>query len=327
MTTADALGNTLDTRPLNEIPHGAFDPPLTDAERAALFDDVDPQGPNNADDCMDCHTDNGTDGRISVITGRVTRGRITEVQQIQNLPVQEQVPAGHVTLRLVSKPLAGMDVIEGVPEAAMRFVNSERRRAGIPVQGEIVKVRSLTTGRTVVAKFGWLGVDGTIEDFMFRASLNELGQGNNLVHRSQLSVFDVDPLLDPVVAIDRANGLRKAVLPSPTQRNANGQVVYRRALCGVCHIPNPYGIPGLFSDLMRHKTGTEGPLAPNGFMTPSLRMVGQRETTLGHDGRANGFDEAVSELHTTGFARTSANRWFAESAGNRADARDDMRGI
>jgi CxxC motif-containing protein (DUF1111 family) len=234
-------------------------------------------------------------------------------------------------------PLFGLGRIDELSEWDL-----EKNAAHEPpsVRGRVHEIK-----RGVVAKFGWKGQIGTLDDFVHVACAGELGlevpghhqaiTPDGPVHTGGLDLNE-----DECKAI----ATYIASLPSPTRAPGSeadvnvqaGERLFQRVGCTNCHSASVGALSGLYSDLLLHDVGaslgSEGayygpaqvrerdPRAARPSEWRTQPLWGYRDSApYLHDGRARDLDEAI-ELHRgqgdhsrqAYFKLSKADRWKIE---------------
>jgi CxxC motif-containing protein (DUF1111 family) len=139
------------------------------------------------------------------------------------------------------------------------------------------RVRVLPDGR--VGKFGWKAQFATLEEFVAAACANELGLGTSKMAQpkplSRPSYPDVAPDLDR--GQFTALTAYVATLPRPVEAVPEdssrpisverGRHLFQNIGCAVCHLPDPGGVPGVYSDFLLHDLEDHG-TTPSGYREP-----------------------------------------------------------
>jgi CxxC motif-containing protein (DUF1111 family) len=146
----------------------------------------------------------------------------------------------------------------------------------------------LADGR--IGKFGWKAQFATLEEFVAAACANELGLGNPLAKQPKpLGRPDY-----PDVPADLDRGQFRALtafvatLPRPIEvvpddppaRGAahRGKELFTAVGCAVCHVPDPGGVAGVYSDFLLHDIGFVAPGGRSAYVqaTPELETPAER---------------------------------------------------
>jgi len=183
-------------------------------------------------------------------------------RQLSEAPLKPVSAAGFQFVRSQRNTTAlfGAAIIDAIPDRVLRDL-ARRQQLHPEISGRVA-----FTERGA-GHFGWRGGTRRLSDFVLGACGNEVG----------LRVPGVDQAMVPnapeyqPAGFDMARQQSAAMiafvasLPRPYQtapRNqdhatviANGFATFKKIGCVVCHVQNPGGVPGVFSDLLLHDMG------------------------------------------------------------------------
>jgi CxxC motif-containing protein (DUF1111 family) len=313
----------------------------------------------NGTSCAQCHSVGGTGGGSDLVETRFGRtmstgafdpiaergGSLIQTTGIgvagacnfvgETVPAESTITAGRRTT-----PLFGLGLVDAVPDAYWKVLAALERRYLPATAGRPNMVTDVTTGATVVGKFGWKSQVPSLLQFSGDAYLNEMGVTtpmfpHELCPQGDCSLLACDPLPDPDDAdLDDVEAFHDFMSmlapPSPPRQTAavrQGAKVFDQVGCASCHLPtlvtgrnevaavsqrtfHPY------SDFLLHDMGALGDGIPQGISTAQemrtaplwgLRLM----TTYLHDGRAKTIDEAI--VAHDGQGRMARSRYQALS--------------
>jgi len=294
----------------------------------------------NENQCSACHTSPVTGGTgdqfvdkasrfeapdrcdaLSTTGGDNIRRRATPLLKAAGFTHQEPPAGATEHARFIVPFLFGLGLVEAIPEARIvaQADPEDRNRDGI-------SGRAVRDERGQLGRFGRKSEFASIRDFSENALHLEMGLTTKR-HPTEGSMGErpypaaVDPAADPEVNDSTVSALVDFVrfLAPPARRgleNAdertavqNGEVLFHRAGCDLCHVPSY--VTGrnssralnhrrvfLYSDLLLHDLGPAladvcAPGAtPSEHRTAMLMGVGQRKVYL-HDGRAKSLNDAI----------------------------------
>jgi len=214
-------------------------------------------------------------------------------------PVEKLAPVDGISFTLSQRntpALWGAGLVDAISDIVIKDY-ADRQKKGTPeVAGRVPRASGGGVGR-----FGWRGQTVSLRQFVMIACANELGLQtkehpqpvNPLTSKYQLTGHDMsDGDIDLMVKF--VDNLPRPVEAKPTTTFAaesvrNGEEVFTRIGCAVCH-PRELGkIDGLFSDMLLHDMGTglADPVQPN----PDVEIVEQRFSGGGYSGGGTLFVE------------------------------------
>jgi len=298
----------------------------------------------NARSCLECHFQGGNGGggdlkhnvTMFIRSGRSTPGGVLHAHGISprftetfasvdsGLPALSQASLA----QLKSPPFIGRaDVIfsqrntpalfgsRQIDELPDRAILANMRKQTLLAPTSAGRALVLADGR--VGRFGWRSQTATLLDFVQGACANELGLSNP-GHAQPVSLAAPDQKgggEDLTLDQCKQMAVFLASLPRPEQRIPDGQEddvhqgekLFNRIGCAVCHTPDVGSVPGIYSDLLLHKMGDD--LSAGGFYygdvvalanapsadewrTPPLWGCADSGPYM-HDGRAGTLDEAI----------------------------------
>lgn len=156
--------------------------------------------------------------------------------------------------------LFGAAVIDAIPGRVLAQL--ERQQDHHPEVSGRVAFTDMGAGH-----FGWRGGTRRLHDFVLAACGNEVGLRVPGVDQAMVPDapeyqpvgFDMSPAQSAAMIAFVASLPRPVQSPprSPSHATviANGLATFEKIGCAVCHVPNPGGVPGVFSDLLLHDMG------------------------------------------------------------------------
>ena len=219
------------------------------------------------------------------------------------------LPADVLLSPRVAPQMVGLGFLEAVPEATLLALADPDDADGDGISGRVNQVWDEDSGRVAVGRFGWKANQPTLAQQNKGAAAGDIGITSNAAE-PEISAEFLEKLT-----------LYTATLAVPEQRvsanTAAGEKQFRSMGCAACHMPSlqtsqSTALPELakqtvhpFTDLLLHDMG-EGladgrpDFAASGseWRTPPLWGLGlvpvvNGHSTLLHDGRARGFEEAI----------------------------------
>jgi CxxC motif-containing protein (DUF1111 family) len=234
---------------------------------------------------------------------------------------------GNLVFRMPT-PLYGAGLIENIPDAAIyaNMAANEPLKQSLGISGH----PNVSGNDGTVTRFGWKAQNKSVEIFAGEAYNVEMGVTNELFPQERSlppasCLFNPTPedttnfpasgaeILSDIVAFSNFMRFLAPAAPSlqgipgnpSAQSIANGQSLFNRVHCNLCHTPTlqtgassfAAGLSNqsaaLYSDLLVHHMGSgladnisQGTAGPDEFRTAPLWGVGQRLFFL-HDGRAD----------------------------------------
>ena len=234
---------------------------------------------------------------------------------------------GNLVFRMPT-PLYGAGLIENIPDAAIyaNMAANAPLKQSLGISGH----PNISGNDGTVMRFGWKAQNKSVEIFAGEAYNVEMGVTNELFPQERSlppasCLFNPTPedttnfpasgaeILSDIVAFSNFMRFLAPAAPSlqgipgnpPAQSIANGQSLFNRVHCSLCHTPTlqtgassfAAGLSNqsaaLYSDLLVHHMGSgladnisQGTAGPDEFRTAPLWGVGQRLFFL-HDGRAD----------------------------------------
>jgi CxxC motif-containing protein (DUF1111 family) len=234
---------------------------------------------------------------------------------------------GNLVFRMPT-PLYGAGLIENIPDAAIyaNMAANEPLKQSLGISGH----PNISGNDGTVTRFGWKAQNKSVEIFAGEAYNVEMGVTNELFPQERSlppasCLFNPTPedttnfpasgaeILSDIVAFSNFMRFLAPAAPSlqgipgnpSAQSIANGQSLFNRVHCNLCHTPTlqtgassfAAGLSNqsaaLYSDLLVHHMGSgladnisQGTAGPDEFRTAPLWGVGQRLFFL-HDGRAD----------------------------------------
>lgn len=249
--------------------------------------------------------------------------------------------------------MAGVGLLEAIPEAVLRALADPGDRDGDGIRGRLNMVWDARAGRLAVGRFGWKAEQATVFQQTATAFNEDIGIPSTLLPTENSSPAQRIPA-------DLASGgspeisdsilanvvLYARLLAVPARRGADrpevrrGEQLFTELACAKCHVPEltTGAVPDLpelsrqriqpYTDLLLHDMGDElSDQRPsfaargNDWRTPPLWGIGLTEKVNGHenflhDGRARGLAEAI--LWHGGEAAPGRDRFRALPAADRA---------
>jgi CxxC motif-containing protein (DUF1111 family) len=260
-----------------------------------------------------------------------------------------QLAKGNVSFRIPT-PLFGLGLVENTPDAALQ-ANLAANQAAKSLMG-IAGTFNLSGNDGTITRFGWKAQNKSLLMFAGEAYNVEIGVSNELFPNERSSVpgcvYDAGPkdstnILNPTnnstngtaseMSSDIVNfaAFMRLTAPAapatPTLSTQNGQTMFTRIGCTLCHSPSLTTGASIFtgmgnetyhpfSDFALHHMGTgladgvtQGGAGPDQFRTAPLWGVGQRFFFL-HDGRSSDLLAAIRAHSSSGSEANSVIRIF-----------------
>lgn len=235
----------------------------------------------------------------------------------------EVVPAAAtIVAKRKTTPLFGLGLVDHIPDAVLQQLARQQQRTAPGLAGEASIVRDAATGRLRVGRFGWKAQVATLLTFSADAYLNEMGITSPIFPDENAPGGDATAVdrCDKVAGLeDDGTGIAAftdfMTMLAPPPRGAitpgaeRGAVVFERAGCAICHVPQlttgPSKIAALdgvtfapFSDFLLHDMGSLGDGieqgAASGRQMRTAPLWGLRaRTRFLHDARASTLEEAI----------------------------------
>ncbi len=223
----------------------------------------------------------------------------------------------------IAPALAGLGLLEAVPEARIRARADPHDRNGDGISGRARLVEDPETGVRKLGRFGWKAAQPSLRAQAAAAFHQDMGVTTPLHPDENCpdpQIFclsaEEDPHPDANADMLDAVTLYTQALPAPRAdglRNDDGARAFRDAGCAACHTPlletGPHPLAALsgrrvaaYTDLLLHDMGPgladrrgDGAVADREWRTPPLWGLQQGDAVpfLLHDGRARGFAEAI----------------------------------
>jgi CxxC motif-containing protein (DUF1111 family) len=255
-------------------------------------------------------------GRTDAPGCNITQPDFAQMQELGNLVFRTPTP------------LYGAGLIENIPDAAIyaNMAANEPLKQSLGISGH----PNISGNDGTVTRFGWKAQNKSVEIFAGEAYNVEMGVTNELFPQERSlppasCLFNPTPedttnfpasgaeILSDIVAFSNFMRFLAPAAPSlqgipgnpSAQSIANGQSLFNRVHCSLCHTPTlqtgassfAAGLSNqsaaLYSDLLVHHMGSgladnisQGTAGPDEFRTAPLWGVGQRLFFL-HDGRAD----------------------------------------
>jgi len=357
-------------RPPGAIPVGG----LTPAQQLAFnegsqtfskhYEIADGLGPVfNDESCGDCHRNGGGSNRTVRRFGRVDRdvfdpltelggsliqsrgiGSITTLDGTHDFVGERTPPDATVTTLRRSQTLQGLGLVDAVADDTWRAIAQAQLQADPSTAGRVNLVLELSTGRTVVGKFGWKAQVPTLMQFAGDALLNEIGITNPLFRdeacpQGDCLALDFNPapaMNDDGRDVEALADFMTMLAPparGPISDDAiAGEQVFVQIGCGACHLATlrtgPSPIAALnradfhpYSDFLLHDMGSLGDGIAQGRST-GLEMRTQplwglrNANRLLHDGATTSVEEAIQRHDGQG--RAARDRFVQLAADPRA---------
>jgi len=222
--------------------------------------------------------------------------------------------------------VVGMGLLEAIPTAALKAHADPDDADGDGVSG---RMHILPSGHPGI--FGWKAEQKNVDDQVEAAFLNDLGVTSPFARRHPLTDAQTEAKAaahggDPEIDNERLQRVAMFYtkqLAVPARRDVGnpttdrGEEMFAQIGCATCHVPTfetgqliPLGTVSYqtifpYTDLLLHDMGEDladgqrvGDARENEFRTPPLWGLGLVKTVNGHefflhDGRANGFEEAI----------------------------------
>lgn len=157
--------------------------------------------------------------------------------------------------------LFGAALIDAIPDRVLRQIAAQQTQLHPGISGRVPETER------GAGHFGWRGRTRRLQDFVLTACGNEVGLR---VPGFEQAMVPEAPEYQPA-GFDMSAGQSAAMiafvasLPRPYQtppRNqshaaviAQGAAAFHKIGCTVCHVQNPGGVPGVYSDLLLHDMG------------------------------------------------------------------------
>ncbi len=229
----------------------------------------------------------------------------------------------------VAPQMIGLGLLEAIGEDRLAALADPDDADGDGISGRVAWVESLAKGRMMPGRFGWKAEQPTVRDQTAGAFLGDMGLTSALLPEencppAQTACLNATNGGSPEVSdtiLDRVETYSK-VISVPVRRNFDspeverGRQVFWDLGCNLCHIPShvtgpfsPAALAGQtiwpYTDLLLHDLGEgladdrpAGAASGTEWKTPPLWGLGlvpavNRHLFLLHDGRADGFAEAI----------------------------------
>jgi len=230
----------------------------------------------------------------------------------------------------VAPAMAGMGLLEAVPESELRAIAQQQARAGQGVHGHLNSVWDAVAGQMAVGRFGWKAEQPTVFQQTAGAFNEDMGLTSPLFPRESYTAGEArvcalkSPSDQPEVSAKILHdvALYSRSLAVPGRRGMTdatvlrGEKLFQQAGCTVCHASTLHtgdsDLPPLahqtihpYTDLLLHDMG-DGlsdhrptfDATGNDWRTPPLWGIGLVSTVNGHtfflhDGRARNLTEAI----------------------------------
>lgn len=294
----------------------------------------------NDESCNDCHRGGGDTNRTVTRFGKVDAdafdnlgdlgGSLVQARGIGSVSTNdgshdfqgESVP-GEATVRTrrKSQALFGLGLVDAVPDDTFVAIAEAELAADASTAGRVQQVFDVTTGGTVVGRFGWKAQVPTLRAFAGDALLNEMGITSPGFRDEVCPQGDCDALaFNPAPALNDDGRDATAltdfmVLLAPplraagTDESARGEAVFGEAGCAACHRPSlttgSHPIRAIdrrvffpYSDFLLHDMGALGDGIAQGVATGrqmrTAPLWGLRlQTRYLHDGSATTLEDAI----------------------------------
>jgi CxxC motif-containing protein (DUF1111 family) len=222
----------------------------------------------------------------------------------------------------VAQPIAGMGLLEAVPEATLLELANAQRRAGL--NGRPNWVFDMEQQRTVIGRFGHKANQPSLRQQVATALIEDLGVTSRLFPNESCTPTQTACASMPSVGTLELSDSRfdallfylRALAPSPepvasSEEIARGERLFAQTQCAQCHVPElktgPAPLAALanktirpYTDLLLHDMGEgladERPDFAAGardWRTPPLWGLASGEASYLHDGRARTLTEAI----------------------------------
>jgi CxxC motif-containing protein (DUF1111 family) len=230
----------------------------------------------------------------------------------------------------VAPAMAGMGLLEAVPESELRAIVERQAREGNGVRGHPNSVWDIAAGKMAIGRFGWKAEQPTVFQQTATAFNEDMGLTTPLLPqenytRTEAAVCELklpssqpevsEKILHDVVFYARTLAVpgRRAMTDATV---LHGQQLFQQTGCAACHVPTLHtgdsDIPQLahqtihpYTDLLLHDMG-EGlsdhrpsfDATGNDWRTPPLWGIGlvstvNNHTFFLHDGRGRNLTEAI----------------------------------
>ncbi len=239
------------------------------------------------------------------------------------------LPADLLISPRVAPQVIGLGLLEAVPDEILLALADPDDADGDGISGRVNRVWDSVTNKPAIGRFGWKAGQPTLKNQNTGAAVGDIGL-TSVVHPSENCATEQTACVAAINGgmpelteefVEKLT-LYTASLAVPAQRNSNdeqvkqGAELFRAMGCADCHMPtlksSEHDLPEVsnqvfhpFTDLLLHDMG-EG-LADNRpdfeasgseWRTPPLWGLGLVPVVNGHqfllhDGRANGFAEAI----------------------------------
>lgn len=282
------------------------------------------------------------DGRFDSLDGR--GGPVFQKHALPGYAAKAIPAAATVRTTRVPPSLFGLGLVEAIPESAI-LANARSTPNADGVRGRA----NIVDGR--VGRFGYKAQVPTLFEFMFTATLNELGISTPFALRPALKVVSGSNARERRFEINAQTMFKlmyfvQGLAPLKPRRQGaaerSGQKVFDTTGCNQCHVPSfntgankirafaDVEVP-LYSDLLLHDMGEQladsfedGAATGREFRTTPLWGAGRKRYFL-HDGRANSLDSAI-RLHG-GEAAQIVRRYEQLSARERGELLKFLRSL
>ncbi len=294
----------------------------------------------NGKSCAECHSVPSIGGSSEILVTRFGHstgktfdpltslgGSLLQDFSIDPTGIEHIPQQANVIAHRQSTPLFGLGLIEAIPDATI--LGGVRTKPVDGILGRACMVADVSTGKTLVGRFGWKAQHARLLSFAGDAYVNEVGitnrlfptenapNGNAALLKKLDTVPDPEDITDATgkADIDRLADFMQLLAPPPAlPMNAStlfGGKIFMDVGCAKCHTssmvtgPNKIGSLDskrimLFSDLLLHDMGSlgdgigQGAAGPREMKTPPLWGARMSGPYL-HDGRAPDLDTAIKE--------------------------------
>jgi CxxC motif-containing protein (DUF1111 family) len=304
----------------------------------------------NATSCAACHASPAIGGDSNILETRFGRmdgkkfdpmpyagGSLIQTEGLDTHDCRgEEVPQdATIRAKRKSTPLFGLGLVDHVPDATLQQLARDQQRSAPAVAGKASIVRDAATGQLRVGRFGWKAQVATLVTFSADAYLNEMGITSPIFPTENAPGGDMAALdrCDRVPGLeDDGSGVAAfadfmtMLAPPPrgsiTPGAQKGALLFERAGCAICHVPQlttgPSAIAALdrvtfapFSDFLLHDMAglgdgiEQGAAGRTEMRTAPLWGLRVRSRFL-HDGRASTLEGAIREHAGQGSAARAA---------------------
>jgi CxxC motif-containing protein (DUF1111 family) len=262
------------------------------------------------------------------------------------------LPAGLMISPRVAPQVIGLGLLEAVPDGTLLALADPDDTDGDGVSGRVNNVWDSAANTPAIGRFGWKAGQPTLQNQNTGAAVGDIGL-TSAIHPSENCAAEQTSCVAAMTGgtpelteefVEKLT-LYTASLAVPAQRNSNdakvrqGGDLFRAMGCAGCHLPtlksSEHNLPEVsnqvfhpFTDLLLHDMGEgladhrpEFDATESEWRTPPLWGLGLIPVVNGHqfllhDGRANGFAEAI--LWHGGEAETAKEKFRTASKAERA---------